>query len=57
MPVNLFGFSVSRKKTQPEAPPSLLKSFAPPDQDDGASLIEAGGLYGQYVDKQKELKT
>ena len=50
MPLNLFGFSVSRKKTHPEAPSADIKTFASPEQDDGAHLIEAGGLYGQYLD-------
>ena len=56
MPVNFFGFSVSRKKTQPEAPTSVMKSFAPPEADDGAALIEAGGLYGQFVDLDGTIK-
>ena len=56
MPVNFFGFSVSRKNTQPEAPKAAIKSFAPPEMDDGAALIEAGGLYGQYVDLDGTIK-
>ena len=56
MPINFFGFSVSRKKTQPDAPMSKAVSFAPPERDDGASLIEAGGLYGQYVDLDGTIK-
>ena len=56
MAINFFGFSVSRKKTQPEAPTAPIKSFAPPEADDGAALIEAGGLYGQYVDLDGTIK-
>jgi len=54
--MNFFGFSVSRKKNQPEAPLAPIKSFAPPENEDGASLIEAGGLFGQYVDLDGVIK-
>ena len=56
MPVNFFGFTVSRNKTQPNAPLAPIKSFTAPEQDDGASLIEAGGLFGQYVDLDGTIK-
>lgn len=56
MPLNLFGFSVSRKNTQPEAPVAHIESFATPEQDDGAHLIEAGGLYGQTLDLDGVIK-
>ena len=56
MAINFFGFSVSRNKTQPEASTGPIKSFTPPEADDGAAVIEAGGLYGQYVDLDGTIK-
>jgi hypothetical protein len=44
--MDLFGFEFRRKDKQSELP-----SFAPPpDSDDGAVVITAGGAYGTYVD-------
>jgi hypothetical protein len=44
--MDLFGFEFKRKDKQSELP-----SFAPPpDSDDGAVVISAGGAYGTYVD-------
>lgn len=44
MPFELFGFSFGRKKVEEPITPF------PPDSDDGATIVEAGGLQGVYVD-------
>jgi len=46
--VQLFGFEISRKKNQVEDEQN--KSFAPPQNDDGAVTIQSGSYYGTYVD-------
>lgn len=46
--VQLFGFEISRKKQQNEDEKN--KSFALPQQDDGAVNIQTGAYYGTYVD-------
>ena len=40
----LFGFTFGKKKTEEPITPF------PPDSDDGATIVEAGGLQGVYVD-------
>ena len=39
----LFGFEITRKVKTP-------KSFAPPENDDGATTVAAGGALGTYLD-------
>ena len=39
---NLFGFEIKRKKENVES----IVSFAPPVDDDGATVVTAGGAYG-----------
>jgi len=46
--MQLFGFEISRKKNQVEDEQN--KSFAPPQNDDGAVTIQSGSYYGTYVD-------
>jgi hypothetical protein len=46
--VQLFGFEISRKKNQVEDEQN--KSFALPQNDDGAVTIQSGSYYGTYVD-------
>jgi hypothetical protein len=46
--VQLFGFEISRKKNQVEEEQN--KSFAMPQNDDGAVTIQSGSYYGTYVD-------
>jgi len=46
--VQLFGFEISRKKNQQKD--ENLKSFAIPQNDDGAVTIQSGAYYGTYVD-------
>ena len=44
-----FGFEVTRAKKQ-------LKTFAPPENDDGALGVAAGGAFGQYIDMDGSIK-
>jgi Bacteriophage T4-like portal protein (Gp20) len=46
MPYNLFGFAFKNKKAAQPDPPS----FAPPQNDDGAVVIEQGGAYASVID-------
>jgi hypothetical protein len=48
MAISLFGFEISRKKDQEKD--EVLKSFTPPQSDDGAVTIQSGAYYGTYVD-------
>jgi hypothetical protein len=45
--MRVFGFEINRKRDGNELP-----SFVPPqsDQDDGAMVVQSGGVYGTYVD-------
>ena len=49
---NLFGFEIKRKKENVES----IVSFAPPVDDDGATVVTAGGAYGTYVDLEGSAK-
>jgi polyhydroxyalkanoate synthesis regulator phasin len=46
--VALFGFEINRKKKQDEQEED--KTFALPQNDDGAVTIQSGAYYGTYVD-------
>ncbi len=50
--VQLFGFEISRKKTKQDGASTQEpnKSFALPQNDDGAVTIQSGAYYGTYVD-------
>jgi hypothetical protein len=50
--VQLFGFEISRKKARENAasPDETNKTFALPQNDDGAVTIQSGAYYGTYVD-------
>jgi hypothetical protein len=48
MALNLFGFQISRQKTDVEQ--QSEKTFAPPSNEDGALTISAAAYYGTYVD-------
>ena len=48
MALNLFGFQISRQKTDIEQ--QSAKTFAPPSNEDGALTISAAAYYGTYVD-------
>ncbi len=50
--VQLFGFEISRKKTKQDnaSQDEVNKTFALPQNDDGAVTIQSGAYYGTYVD-------
>jgi hypothetical protein len=48
MALNLFGFQISRQKTDIEQ--QSEKTFAPPSNEDGALTVSAAAYYGTYVD-------
>ena len=48
MALNLFGFQISRQKT--DAQQQSEKTFAPPSNEDGALTISSAAYYGTYVD-------
>jgi len=50
--MRLFGFEIKRQDKEPEP-----QSFAPPQEDDGAVIVAAGGVYGTYVDLEGSAKT
>jgi hypothetical protein len=52
----LFGFNFGKKKSPDTAQPNV-KSFIPPDPDDGAMEVVAGGFYGSYVDLEGDKKS
>ena len=45
---SLFGFTISRKKSEDDA--LVAQSFSPPANDDGALTITSAAYYGTYVD-------
>ena len=60
MPVDFFGFTIGRKKDAGkvglESTIRRAVSFVPPDFDDGATTIESGNFFGQYVDFDGNIK-
>jgi hypothetical protein len=48
MAISLFGFQISRQKTDIEQ--QSQKTFAPPSNEDGALTISSAAYYGTYVD-------
>ena len=51
MAINIFGFELGKKTTPKELPqmqgtPQPVKSFIPPDLEDGASVVDFVGGYG-----------
>ena len=52
--MKLFGFEITRVKDEEQAE---LPSFAAPVREDGAVNVEAGGIYGQYVDLDGTIRT
>jgi hypothetical protein len=49
--LEIFGWQIARK---PETP---LEAFAPEERDDGAVVVNAGGVYGHYIDVEGSVKT
>ena len=60
MPVDFFGFTIGKKnranKVGLETTIRRPVSFVPPDYDDGATTIESGNFFGQYVDFDGNIK-
>ena len=54
MAVKLFGFTLGREE-EPDKP--QIKSFAPPDNQDGSVEMAAGGYYGTYADLEGSAKS
>ncbi len=54
MALELFGFRLERNKPDPE---NKNESFADKQQDDGASVVQAGGAYGTYLDLDGNVRT
>tara|TARA_R110000824_G_scaffold112947_2_gene262447 strand:+ start:591 stop:2096 length:1506 start_codon:yes stop_codon:yes gene_type:complete len=52
----LFGFEFGRKKSPDKQLPNV-KSFIPPDPDDGAMEVVSGGFHGTYVDLEGDQKS
>lgn len=50
--MEIFGFNIVKKKKDQKGP----VSFAPPTSDDGTSLVQSGGYFGQYVDIEGAVK-
>jgi hypothetical protein len=46
----IFGFEIRRKLEEPV-------SFAPKATDDGAVVVNEGGIYGTYVDLDGSIRT
>ena len=60
MAINLFGLVIGRtpgKDPDDGANKEKLISFVPPDNEDGASVVEAGGYFGSYIDFDGSIKT
>ena len=60
MPIEFFGFSIGKKKQANKVGlENTIRrpvSFVPPDYDDGATTIESGNFFGQYVDFDGNIK-
>lgn len=54
--MDLFGFSITRKKEEQEAE-SISPSFVPPTNEDGALVVQEGGVFGTYVDLDGTIRT
>jgi len=55
--MELFGFSIKRKDEEEQEKKNTQPTFAPPANDDGATIVSAGGAYGTYVDLEGTAKT
>ena len=52
MPINFFGYNIEKNKLTDK-----VVSFVPPETDDGASIVQGGGLYGSYLDFDPYIKS
>ncbi|NDB82725.1 MAG: portal protein, partial [Alphaproteobacteria bacterium] len=55
MPINLFGFTISRNESEDKSLRS--QSFVVPTPEDGATTLQGGGYFGTYVDLDATSKT
>ena len=53
MAIKLFGYKIGKDDVEAEQ----LKSFVPPDNDDGSVAISGGGVYGTYMDLEGQIRT
>ena len=60
MPVDIFGFTIGKKRPSPTLDPTVsvkeAKSFVPPLLED-SGYVDAGGYFGAYLDMDGLLKT
>ena len=54
MPINFFGYSLQKNKA--DSLEEKIVSFAPPENDDGAAVVQGGGFYGTYLDFDAYIK-
>ena len=57
MAIDLFGFTIGRKEEIEKLKSDNLKSFVPPQDNDGALEVAPGGVYGTYVDMEGTAKS
>jgi hypothetical protein len=51
--LRIFGYEFPRKREVDQQ----LDSFAPKEQDDGATVVSAGGVHGQVIDLEGSIRT
>lgn len=51
--MRIFGYEFPRKREVDQQ----LDSFAPKEQDDGATVVSAGGVHGQVIDLEGSIRT
>jgi len=51
-----FGFSIDTK-AEDRKKANEIRSFVPPHQDDGAVVLESGGVYGTYIDVEGAVRS
>ena len=63
MPLDLFGFTIGRRGKESPQPTTFesdsnknTTSFVAPDDYDGSMTIEAGGVFGTYIDFAGSIK-
>ena len=63
MPIDLFGFTIGKKGKESPKPTSndiektkSVKSFVAPDDYDGSLAVEAGGIFGTFIDFNGKIK-
>jgi len=63
MPLDLFGFTIGRRGKESPQPTTFesennknITSFVAPDDYDGSMTIEAGGVFGTYIDFAGSIK-